>query len=74
MEEADVRQLFSQREQLGNEITGITLKYRVEGQNEGTYSAVISIYEDGDVFYLDVVYSETDAKNKARLNFALPGL
>ncbi len=74
MEEADVRQLFSQREQLGNEITGITLKYRVEGQDKGIYSAVISIYEDGDVFYLDVVYRETDIMNKARLNFALPGL
>ena len=74
MEDADVRQLFTLRQQLGNEITRITLKYRVQGQDKGIYSAVISTYEDGDVFYLDAVYRETDTKNKARLNFALPGL
>ncbi len=73
MEEADVEQLFTGREQLGKEITRITLKFRVEGQDEGVYSAVISTYEDGDMIYLDAVYRDTDTKNKARLNVALPG-
>ncbi|XP_064388611.1 uncharacterized protein LOC135336680 [Halichondria panicea] len=73
VEEADVEQLFTGREQLGKEITRITLKFRVEGQDEGVYSAVISTYEDGDMIYLDAVYRDTDTKNKARLNVALPG-
>ncbi len=36
-------------------LTRMTLKFIVEGQGEGTYSAVIATYEDGDVFYLDAV-------------------
>ncbi|XP_064388179.1 uncharacterized protein LOC135336331 isoform X2 [Halichondria panicea] len=74
VEDADVGQLFTGMEQLGKEVTRITLKFKVEGQDEGIYSAVISTYEDGDMFCLDAVYRDTDTKNKARLNFALPGL
>ncbi len=74
VEEADVEQLFIGRKLLCKELTRITLKFRVKGKDEGTYSAAIATYEDDDVFYLDAVYRDTDTKNKARLNIALPGL
>ncbi|XP_064387648.1 uncharacterized protein LOC135335895 isoform X2 [Halichondria panicea] len=73
VEEADVGQLFVGREQLGKEVTEISVKFKVEGQHEGRYSAVIATYEDGDVFYLDAVYREPAIENRARLSIALPG-
>ncbi len=73
VEEADVGQLFVGREQLGKEVTKISVKFKVEGQHEGRYSAVIATYEDGDMFYLDAVYREPAIENRARLSIALPG-
>ncbi len=71
MKEADVEQLFVGKELLGKELTRITLSFVVEGQDEGTYSAHIASYEDG--FRVDAVYRETNLKNKAKLDIALPG-
>ncbi len=51
----------------------MNLSFVVEGQDEGTYMAVIASYANGDVFYLDAVYRKTDIDKKARLNIALPG-
>ncbi len=73
VEEADVGQLFLGREQLGKEVTKISVKFIVEGQHEGRYSAVIATYEDGYMFYLDAVYREPAIEKRARLNIALPG-
>ncbi len=74
MEEADVGRLFAGRELLGKEVlTRMTLKFIVEGQGEGIYSAVIATYEDGDVFYLDAVYRKQAFENRAKLNIGLPG-
>ena len=73
MEEADVGQLFVGREQLGKEVTKISVKFKVEGQHEGRYSAVIATYEDGDMFSLDAVYREPAVDKRARLSIALPG-
>ncbi|XP_064387744.1 uncharacterized protein LOC135335941 isoform X2 [Halichondria panicea] len=73
VEEADVGQLFIGREQLGKEVTKISLTFKVEGQGEGRYSAVIATYEDGDMFYLDAVYRKPATEKRARLNVALPG-
>ena len=72
VEEADVELLFAGRELLGKEITRIKLNFKVYGQDEGKYAAVIAAYEDGE-FYLDAVYRETEVKNTTRLNIALPG-
>ena len=65
--------MFTGREQLGKEVTRVTLNFVVEGQDEGRYSAVIATYGDGDVFYLDAVYRKTAIDKRARLNIALPG-
>ncbi|XP_064387703.1 uncharacterized protein LOC135335910 isoform X2 [Halichondria panicea] len=73
VEEADVGQLFVGREQLGKKITEISVKFKVEGQHEGRYSAVIATYEDGDMFSLDAVYREPAVDKRARLSIALPG-
>ena len=73
VEEADVGKLFIGREQLGKEVTKISLTFKVEGQGEGRYSAVIATYEDGDMFYLDAVYRKPATEKRARLNVALPG-
>ena len=54
-------------------ITRITLKFIVEGQDEGIYSAVIATYESSEVFYLDAVYREPAIEKRARINFAIPG-
>ena len=72
VEEVDVRKLLVGKEQLGKEITEICVKFKVEGQHEGRYTAVIATYDD-DMFSLDAVYRDTDTKNKARLSIALPG-
>ncbi len=72
VEEVDVGQLLVGKEQLGKEITEICVKFKVEGQHEGRYTAVIATYDD-DMFSLDAVYRDTDTKNKARLSIALPG-
>ncbi len=71
MEEADVGQLFFGREQLGKAVTKISVKFKVEGQGEGRYSAVIATYEDGDMFCLDAVYREPDIEKRARLDIAV---
>ncbi len=74
VKEADVGRLFAGRELLGKEVlTRMTLKFIVEGQDEGIYSAVIATYEDGDVFYLDAVYRKQAFENRAKLNIGLPG-
>ena len=73
MEEADVGQLFVGREQLGKEVTKISVTFNVEGQDEGRYSAAIAAYEDGDMFCLDAVYRKQPLENRARLSIALPG-
>ncbi len=71
MKEADVEQLFIDKELLGKELTRITLSFVVEGQDEGTYLAHIASNEDG--FRVDAVYRETNHKNKANMDIALPG-
>ncbi|XP_064387776.1 uncharacterized protein LOC135335965 [Halichondria panicea] len=73
VEEADVGQLFAGKEQLGKEVTKISVTFKVEGQDEGRYSAVIAAYEDGDMFCLDAVYRKPAIEKRARLNTALPG-
>ncbi|XP_064388004.1 uncharacterized protein LOC135336188 isoform X3 [Halichondria panicea] len=73
VEEADVGQLFVGREQLGKEVTKISVTFNVEGQDEGRYSAAIAAYEDGDMFCLDAVYRKQPLENRARLSIALPG-
>ena len=73
VEEADVGKLFVGREQLGKEVTKISVKFEVEGQHEGRYSAVIDTNGDGDMFYLDAVYREPAIAKRARLSIALPG-
>ena len=71
MEEADVKRLFIDKEVLGKKLTRITLTFVVEGQDEGRYSAHITSNEDD--FRVDAVYRETQIKNKAKLDIALPG-
>ncbi len=71
VKEADVEQLFVDKELLGKELTRITLSFVVKGQDEGTYSAHITSNEDG--FRVDAVYRETNIENKAKLDIALPG-
>ena len=64
MTEADIGRLFAGRELLGKEVlTRMTLKFIVEGKDEGIYSAVIATYEGGDVFYLDAVYRKRKFEN-----------
>ena len=59
---------------MGKEVlTRITLKFIVEGQDEGTYSAVIATYESSEMFYLDAVYRDQPIENKARIDCVLPG-
>lgn len=50
----------------------ITLKFTVEGQGEGTYSAIVSIIDDGDQFFLNAVYRQ--AERSAKIDIALPEL
>ncbi len=72
VEECDVARLLSGKTLLGKGmITRITLKFVVEGQFSGNYSAVIANYDDG--FYLDAVYRVTPVENKTRLSVAMPG-
>ncbi|XP_064387766.1 uncharacterized protein LOC135335953 isoform X2 [Halichondria panicea] len=71
VEEADVKRLFIDKEVLGKKLTRITLTFVVEGQDEGRYSAHITSNEDD--FRVDAVYRETQIKNKAKLDIALPG-
>ena len=74
VDESDVEQLFKDKEKLGKEaITRITLKFIVEGKNEGIYSAVIATYESSEMFYLDAVYREPAIEKRARISIALPG-
>ncbi len=73
VEEADVGKLFVGREQLGKEVTEISVKFKVEGQHQGRYSAVIATYGDGDIFFLDAVYRDPPIEKRARLSIALPG-
>ena len=74
MTEADIGRLFARRELLDKEVvTRMTLKFVVEGKDEGIYSAVIAVYEGGDVFYLDAVYRKQALENRAKLNIGLPG-
>ncbi len=73
MEEADVEQLFAGRVQLGKEVTKICVTFKVEGQDEGRYSATIAAYDGGDMFCLDAVYRKPDIKKRARLSIGLPG-
>ena len=70
--EGDIEQLFRGRQQLGKTCTSITLKFSVEGLDEGNYSALIAVHEN-DQFYLDAVYRETARENKARIDIALAG-
>lgn len=62
------------KEKLGRKVfTSITLKFNVEGQSEGDYSAVIASYDEDEMFYLDSVYRQTVTEKRVRINFALPG-
>ena len=74
VEESDIEQAFKDREKLiKNAFTSITVKFTVNGEGEGDYSAVIANYGDNKVFYLDAVYRRTKAENRVRINIALPG-
>ena len=60
------------REKLGkSDFHSITIKFTIEGQGEGDYSAVIANY--GNNFYPDAVYRLTATENRVRINIALPG-
>ena len=72
VDECDIEQLFSGRQQLGKTSTSITLKFTVEGQDEGNYSALIAVHEC-DQFYLDAVYRESAGESRARIDIALAG-
>lgn len=56
IDKGDLGKLFEGRQQLGKAITRITLKFAVEGQGEGIYSAAVSVTDDGEQFFLDAVY------------------
>ncbi len=73
VEEADVEQLFVEREQLGKEVTKISVTFVVDGQDNEIYSAAISANEKGNEFCLDAVYRKQPVEKRARLSIALPG-
>ncbi|XP_064387836.1 uncharacterized protein LOC135335996 isoform X2 [Halichondria panicea] len=73
VEEADVEQLFVEREQLGKEVTKISVTFVVDGQDDEIYSAAISANEKGNEFRLDAVYRKQPLEKRARLSIALPG-
>ena len=73
VEEKDLRSLFEGRECISEHpIARATVKFSVQGQDEGNYRAVISEQSDG-TFSLDAVYRESAIDNKTRLNIVFPG-
>ena len=72
VEEADLERLFKDKERLDREaFTRIALEFSVNGQDEGTYSAIV--HESSGMFYLDAVYRQQDIKNRARIDISLAG-
>lgn len=73
VEEPDVDRLFKDRALVTGNVTRITLKFIVNGQNAGIYSAVIATYDDEEMFCLDTVFRDPKIDKKARLNVSMPG-
>ncbi len=74
VEEADVDRLFADRKLFERGIvTRITLTFIVDGQNSGTYSAVIAARDNEEMFSLDAVCRNDAPHEQARLNVSMPG-
>ncbi len=54
-------------------VTRIKLNFIVEGQNAGTYSAIIATYDDEEMFCLDTVYRLPAVDKRVRFNVVMPG-
>ncbi len=74
MKDCDVERLVHGRRLLyEGKVTRIKLNFIVEGQNSGTYSAIIATYDDEEMFCLDTVYRLPAVDKQVRFNVSMPG-